>query len=180
MADRNIIRFDGLAKNRPFSVALKVEPADTEHLRRELNAISVTKLRFEGELTPYKRRGWQLNGQMGATVTQECVVTAKPVSTRVDQNILRKYSPDVFDEYESGSENEMPDDDTLDPLPETLDILDVVLESLSLALPDYPRAKDAALSKTVFTEPGIAPLTDEAAKPFAGLAALRDRLETKD
>jgi len=45
-------------------------------------------------------------------------------------------------------------------------------EALALALPLYPRAPDADLGEAVFTTPGQAPMTHEAAKPFAGLADL--------
>ena len=53
-------------------------------------------------------------------------------------------------------------------------------EALALALPDFPRAEGVELGPAVFTEPGATPMTDEAAKPLAGLADLRDRLKKND
>jgi hypothetical protein len=53
----------------------------------------------------------------------------------------------------------------------------VLAEALALALPDYPRAPGAELGQAVFAEPGIEPLRDEALRPFAGLAAFKDRLK---
>jgi len=50
-------------------------------------------------------------------------------------------------------------------------------EALALALPDYPRAEGAALDKSTFAAPGTAPLQDADLKPFAGLAALKSKLE---
>jgi uncharacterized metal-binding protein YceD (DUF177 family) len=76
-----------------------------------------------------------------------------------------------------GDEVEMPEDDTAEPLPATLDLFAVLSEALALALPQYPRAEDAELGEAVFAAPGVAPMTDEEAKPLAGLAALRDRLK---
>ncbi len=52
-----------------------------------------------------------------------------------------------------------------------------MFEALTLALPLYPRADGADLGEPVFTEPGKRPLTDEDARPFAGLKDLRDRLK---
>jgi len=49
-------------------------------------------------------------------------------------------------------------------------------EALVLALPAFPRAPDAAPGDASVTEPGTAPMTDDAARPFAGLEALRDKL----
>jgi len=50
---------------------------------------------------------------------------------------------------------------------------------LSLALPAFPRSADASLGDAQFTAPGQEPMTNEDAKPFAGLGALRDALEKK-
>ncbi|NNK79430.1 MAG: DUF177 domain-containing protein, partial [Litoreibacter sp.] len=52
----------------------------------------------------------------------------------------------------------------------------IALEALSLALPAYPRAEGAELGETVFSEPGTDPMSDEDAKPFAALAALKNKM----
>ena len=70
----------------------------------------------------------------------------------------------------------MPEDDSVEHLPATLDLRDVMIEALSLALPAYPRAAGVAPLEIAITEPGKAPLTDDDVKPFAGLSALRDKL----
>ena len=49
-----------------------------------------------------------------------------------------------------------------------------------LDVPAYPR-KDGVEAETIgVTEPGKPVMTDEDARPFAGLAALRAGLENKD
>jgi uncharacterized metal-binding protein YceD (DUF177 family) len=70
----------------------------------------------------------------------------------------------------------MPEDDALEPLPETLDLARVLSEALALAVPEYPRAEGAALGEAVFTAPGQRPMTDTEAKPFAQLAGLKGKL----
>jgi uncharacterized metal-binding protein YceD (DUF177 family) len=52
----------------------------------------------------------------------------------------------------------------------------VLTEALSLALPDFPRADGAELGSQVYAADGVAPMTDEDAKPFAGLASLKAKL----
>ena len=74
----------------------------------------------------------------------------------------------------------MPDDDTIEPLPDVIDLGAVLAEALALNLPLYPRADGAHLDQAVFTEPGKLPMTDEDARPFAGLAGLRDQLKSED
>ncbi len=64
----------------------------------------------------------------------------------------------------------------VEPLTATIDLGALMVESLALALPLYPRAEGAHLRQAIFTEPGAAPLTDDDARPFAGLKSLRDKL----
>ena len=137
------------------------------------------KRRFSGRLVPDGKRDWRLEGTLGATVVQPCVVTLAPVSTRIDEEITRHYMADM-PELPEGAEIEMPEDDTVEPLPETLDLGVVIAEALALALPPFPRAEGATLGEAVFTEPGATPMTDEAARPFASLAGLRDKLGKGD
>ena len=51
---------------------------------------------------------------------------------------------------------------------------------LVLALPDYPRAEGVELGERVFSEEGVKPMKDADAKPFAGLAALKEKMEKAD
>ena len=110
----------------------------------------------------------------GATVVQDCVVTLAPVTTRIDERVQRRYMTDP-PEPDTG-EAEMPEDD-VEELPQALDLGEVMLEALALALPAYPRAAGVELGETVVTRPGAEALTEERAKPFAGL---RDVLKPKD
>jgi hypothetical protein len=75
---------------------------------------------------------------------------------------------------------EIPDDDTTEALGEVIDAGYVLVEALALALPTFPRAPGAVLAEAEFTAPGTAPLRDEDLKPFAGLAALKAKLEKPD
>ena len=147
-------------------------------IARDLDLSALRKLRLSGRLVPEGARDWRLEATLGATVVQPCVVTAEPVSTRIDEPVLRRYLAEM--EEPEGDEIEMPEDDTAEPLPATLDLWEVMVEALALALPPYPRLEGAALPQAVFAPPGTAPLTDEDAKPLAGLAALRDRLKGGD
>ncbi len=74
----------------------------------------------------------------------------------------------------------MPEDDTLEPLVATIDLAAIALEALALAVPDYPRSAGVAEVDLTVTEPGVVPLTDDAARPFAGLAALKSRMGDGD
>ncbi len=139
-----------------------------------LELSGLRKLRFEGQIKAHGATDWLLTGTLGATVTQPCAVTLKPVTTRIDLPVRRLYVRD-YEEIDT-PEAEMPEDDEVERLGTWIDPETVMIESLSLAIPDFPRADGAELGEMVLTEPGVAPLTDEAAKPFAGLADLKSQL----
>ncbi|MDG4648060.1 DUF177 domain-containing protein [Roseibacterium sp. SDUM158017] len=169
-----------LARQTRLDLDFSIVP-ETEARRAAAETLgieAVRKLRFEGTLHPVGARDWHLEARLGATVVQPCVVTLAPVTTRIDTELERRYLADFVEP--EGDEAEMPQDDTAEALPERLDLSAVMLEALALALPDYPRAEGAELGEANFAEPGVAPMTDEDARPLAGLAALRDRLRGED
>jgi uncharacterized metal-binding protein YceD (DUF177 family) len=173
------LRLSALPGSAPTAFALQPD-AETRHaLAGELGLAKLPKLRFEGRLHPEGRGDWRLEGELGATVVQPCAVTLEPVTTRIDVPVTRRYLAD-WQEPAPGTEIEMPEDDTAEPAPEVVDLAAVMAEALSLAIPDFPRAEGAALGEQAATPPGAAPIAEEETKPFAGLAALRDRLADDD
>ncbi|MBQ2263396.1 MAG: DUF177 domain-containing protein [Loktanella sp.] len=172
------LRLADLVASRGTEFALTPDTGARSAIADALGITGIKKLRFDGKLTPQGRKDWVLTATLGATVVQDCVVTLAPVTTRLDESITRSYLAEMPEV--SGTEVEMPEDDTIEPLPDTIDLYAVLTEALALALPLYPRAEGAELGQIVYTEKGVAPLTDEAARPFAGLGALRDSLKNDD
>lgn len=169
------LRLAGLARNAPNSFLIEPDANARAMLARELGILGVKKLRFEGMLSPEGKTDWHLKARLGATVVQPCVATLEPVTTRIEEDVSRAYVA-AYEEPEGGVEQEMPEDDTVDPLPATLDLNRVMAEALALGLPAYPRADGTEPLDTQVAAPGVAPLTDDDVKPFAGLASLRDKL----
>lgn len=177
-APETVLRLADLAnrKNTPF--LFTPTAAARAALAQQLGIVAIKKLRFEGKIGPLGAKDWELSGKLGATIVQECVVTLVPVTTRIDEDVLRRYLANFEDIEEV--EAEMPEDDSTESLPEEVDLMAVMVEQLSLALPTYPRAPDASLGEAVFSQTGITPLKDEDTRPFAGLSDLRDALKNKD
>lgn len=161
---RHVVRLSEARDVVPFEFA--PEAGGRAAIAAELGIPGVRKLRFAGRLLPEGRRDWRLEASLGATVVQDCVVTLEPVATRIDETVARRYV-EGFREAE-GSEAEVPGDD-VEGLPASLDLHEVMVEALALALPPYPRAEGVELGEVVATEPGVEPLTEETRKPFAGL-----------
>lgn len=143
----------------------------------QLGILGLQKARLEGRLRPKGRKDWVLEATIGATVTQACVVTLTPVRTRVDQEFTRTFVTNWI-EPDADTVVEMDEDQAeSEPLGERIHLMDLALEAISLAMPDYPRSGDVALENAVFTEPGVDPMTDDDAKPFAALAALKEKMD---
>ena len=161
-------------------IPFRIEPnaENRAAVAADLGIPGVKKLRFDGRLTPIGKRDWQLDATLGATVVQDCVVTLAPVTSRIDETLVRRYMADL--PPPSQGEIEMPEDDTVEPLPASLDLVAVMIEALALALPPFPRAEGVPPVDLTVTEPGATPLTTEGSRPFAGLSNLRDSLKNKD
>lgn len=173
-----ILRLSDLPKRSPTKVSLTPDASQRGAVADVLGILALRKLRFEGTLLPEGKTDWRLDGRLGATVVQECVATLAPVTTRIDEPVVRRYLADIT--VPEAGEVEMPEDDTLEALPAALDIADVMIEALALALPPYPRSDAAEISEFTVTEPGKTPMTQADLRPFAGLAGLRETLEDKD
>ncbi len=172
------MRLSDLATRKPTEFSLVPTADERKAVSEALGIVGVKKLRFVGALAPLGNKDWTLTAELGATVVQNCVVTLDPVTTRIDEALKRSYVADL-PEIEA-SEIEMLVDETVEDLPDALDLAQVMIEALSLSLPVYPRADGADLAETVFTKPGVTPMSNEDARPFAGLGALRESLENKD
>ncbi|MCX7644865.1 MAG: DUF177 domain-containing protein [Rhodobacteraceae bacterium] len=171
MPEPRIFRTSDLARRVAHAFALEPDAAERAALARVLGASEIRKLRFAGELRPEGRRDWRLEATLGATVVQPCVVTLEPVVTRIDEAVVRRYLAD-WPEPEPGSETEMPEDDSAEPLGGAIDPAVVMAEALALALPDFPRAAGVEIGTATAAPPGAAPFEAQG-NPFAALAQLK-------
>lgn len=162
------VRVAHLNPRQPTAFALDPDAEARQAIADELGISGLPKLTFRGEIRAEGGDGWALSGQLRATVVQPCVITLKPVRTPLQEIVTRHYSPYLADP--EGDEVEMPDE-SLEPLGQFIDLDAVMIETLALALPEYPRAEGAALSVDSPEAPAI-----DTRRPFAGL----DRLMGKD
>jgi uncharacterized metal-binding protein YceD (DUF177 family) len=171
-------RVAAIAGRRSTHVRFAPDAVARAAIALALDLSDLPVLRFDGEITPSGKRDMQLSGRMEAEVVQPCSITLEPVTTRIAEDVRRQYLAD-FKEPE-GEDVEIPEDDSIDPLPEVIDAAAVVIEALALALPLYPRAPGVELGQIAVAPPGVAPLGDADLKPFAGLAGLVARVQGGD
>ena len=161
-----------------YDVSLSPTRPEEEALAAMLGIVEVRKLSFEGTLQRVTGGGVTCTAQLGATVTQSCVVTLELVKTRIEEPVIRRYL--AATEIPKDGYQILEDEDVdVDVLGAEIDIAALAREALALALPTYPRKHDAELSETVFSAPGTVAMTDDDAKPFAALADLKKKLADK-
>ena len=165
------LRLDRLAPDRPTPFRHEPDPQERATLIESLDLIELRKVRLEGALIPEGRADWRLEAHLGATVVQPCSVTLAPVTTRIEEPVIRRYLEHYAAPLET--EAEMPEDETAEPLPESVDLAAVLAEALALALPPFPRAEGAAPGDLAHGPPGAAPIEDTQVNPFADLARLK-------
>lgn len=163
------LRVADLNARATYRFHLRPNAAARLQLARDLGVLAVRKLAFRGTLTPEGRRDWRLDADLGATAVQACVITAEPVTTRIDTPVVRRFVRDM--PVSTEPEAEIPEDDTLEPLGPVIDPGAVMAEALALALPDYPRAPDASLPDSLTGEDAVR------VSPFAALRGLTGRDE---
>ena len=168
------LRVASLDRSRPKRFDLNADEASRAVIADHLGLLGIETLRFRGELAPVGAEDWRMTGRLTAQVTQQCVVTLEPLPARIDEQIARDFLADA-----AGLSIDL-DPDAEDEPDEFTDVIDpgaVAVEALALALDPYPRAPEADPVDARATPPGADPLDDAALKPFAGLAALRDKMQ---
>ncbi len=167
---------DSLPANRLIKFDLVPDAAELSALTSALGLTGLKKMRMIGEIAPLGARSWQLDAELGATVSQVCVISAEPVRTRIDVQLRIKFLP----------EEKMPDetdetllDDELEVLGKIIDIGVIATEALLLEIPLYPRKEGAEMQNGTSAPDGEAAMTDAEVKPFAGLAMLKEKLDNK-
>lgn len=152
---------------------------ETDAMAALFDVVSIRKMRFHGSIIAFEEKCWLLEGMLGATVSQNCVVTLERVRTRIDIDIRRVFVP-MAEPTADEITLDASDDDELEPLGKEIDLGLVAMEALALAIPEYPRIEGAELPDSNFSPPDAADMTDEAPKAFAGLAALKEKLSNPD
>lgn len=163
-----VLEVKSLGDVADFAFDIAPEAVEAAAIARLMGAQSVRRMRFRGQISPLGRGGWSLKATLGATVVQTCVVSLDPVTTRIDTDVARRFLPGAASP--GGVVVSLDDDDEIEPLGQQIDLGLVATEALALALPAYPRKPGAEI--TAGDGGGDAAAT----KPFASLAALRDKL----
>lgn len=158
------LRPSELASRKPTRFNLTPDTETRTRIAEWAGIDALDALTMKGTLTPSGRYDWTLEADFDAVVVQPCIITLAPVTTALSEPVLRRYVADLPEP--EATEIEIPEDDSVERLPNVIDLAAVALETLELALPQYPRAEGAELPA-----PDESP-TPDTRRPFAGLGKL--------
>jgi uncharacterized metal-binding protein YceD (DUF177 family) len=130
-----------------------------------------------------KGRYIRVKGQVRADVILRCVVTLEEFPFAVDEELDLRFatSPDVVKGREVLPHEELELAEAEELLPDLVEdgeinVGELAVEAVSIALPDFPRLPDAALPEGAVTEEDGAVIENlDSYRPFAKLAALKDK-----
>lgn len=160
---------------------LSPTPEEAAAIARLMGALGLRKMRLKGSLAPEADGVWRLEAELGATVTQTCVVSLEPVVTRIDTPVTRRFVPGLAADGPEVTIAATDDgEDETDPLGDRIDLGRVALEALALALPAYPRKPGAVLVAQAATPQGLQDRAEAEVRPFAVLAALRGKEDSAE
>lgn len=160
-----------------ISISESARKTECAALAERFGVLAVRSFSVSAKLTA-EAGGASLKGEVFAHMTQRCVVTMDPVETRLKERIERRFLPEHRIEPEEDFDPE--GEDPPEPLTDEIDVGEIAAEAAALAIDPYPRAEGVEIETLTAAPPGAAPLTDEAVKPFAGLAELKRKLESQN
>lgn len=174
-----IIKISDLSPVKDNSFRWQSNVASNSKIAEQLDLISLGKIDFRGKISARGKNKWLLSGKLGATAVQKCVVTQEAVKCRLDENVKRVYVPITeISPLEKDEEQDinMELDETLEPLTDALDLSLIALETLALALPDYPRSNDTDYLSISLGNYSPVDMDNEQ-NPFAILSTLKEKLK---
>ena len=136
---------------------------------------SVARLQATFNVVRHGSDGLRVDGEVSATVGQNCVVTLEPIDNEIKEDVNLVFMPRPAPAVsQDGAEGlDLIDPDEPEPLiGGTIDLGALATEFLIVGIDPYPRKPDAT-----FDCPAE---QDESAHPFAALAALKKNSEAKE
>lgn len=142
------VRLDDLPQTGRH-VKVKASEDERAEIARRLDILSIERLEAELLARPL-RGGIEVKGRLFADATQACVVSFEPVSETIDEPVDRVFMPGDEEKYEGPAGAEIFVDLENDTFPDhfeggEVDLSELLIETLSLALNPYPRHPDAHL-----------------------------------
>lgn len=158
---------------RGTSVAFEASPSECDGIAEALGILKVVSASAEFTVSPFRKTGYKVLGEVRAEVEQACVVTLDPVPETIRETIDLRFLPESeIEPINEEIEVDIAAEDPPEPiLGATVDLGVLATEFIAVGLDPYPRKQGVEFSPFIEDDGS----EDEAESPFAGLAALKDK-----
>ncbi|NSX85194.1 DUF177 domain-containing protein [Agrobacterium tumefaciens] len=144
----------------PVRIGLEASAEELKALAKFWNVVSVEYLKAELQVSRWKKDGVKIKGEVHAAVTQSCVVTLEPISSKIDEPVEQIFVPEgsKLARMVTNEEGEIVLDPDGPDIPDqftgdSIDVGAVVAEFAALAIDPYPRKPDAEFPETADRQP---------------------------
>ena len=166
---RKKIVFSELNSDDKNWFAFYLDQTSKQVLVKDLAIISLNKFRFNGYLESSRNYDWIMKGHLNCRIVLECRRTLKHFPISLKTRVLRKFvsNPKLLSPQH---DNSIPEDENLELLTPSFDLLELVRETLFLELPEYPTSSGSDFDSSINDD--IGKLHDPGIQdnPFSALA----------
>ena len=121
-------------------------------LAQEMKVLNFTRLNFFGSIQKDSLNRWQLSASLNFNVVQECVVTLQPVTSFIKTKVVRVYIKDFYYNADKNAATDLSKAE-YEKFEKTLNLMDILLEELSLSTPEYPKVENISKVREKNTQP---------------------------
>ena len=158
-------------------IDIEADADERAALARRFGLLALDSLTAKVGLTPVDGGLVRVHGALAAKVTQACVVTLEPVTTRVETSFERLYGADDPEEAD-GLITDTDSEESPEPFTHgAVDVGDAVAEQLALELDPFPRATGAAFDSFSSASKSVGDDDTGDGGSFAVLARLKEKPE---
>ena len=167
------IPYENFKKANKYRIYHNCSESELLGLAEILPVNSILLLSFKGIICATSDKNYRLTATIESIALQTCGVTLAPTKTKLNFGVERFYTkmhrsqrknPVISDIHNKEAEH----------LGEKLNIGDLILEELSLEVPEYPRRKNARFDGVSVTKDGLRPLQKESNTPLSLLKNLME------
>ena len=146
----HIVSLEQLMREIEYEFNLICSENGLKELAEQLNILEAKKASIQGSLKLKTEKQIFLNAIVKAKLIQSCSLTLEPIVTNIPKKILRTFSigsnknmetkKNVFELNENSFDNDMIIDE--------INLGDVLIETITLETPDYPKKSGASMNLT--------------------------------
>ncbi len=178
MFEKETLPIRRLDRSRSHEFRFTPDVEALEELSKENNWRRIDLEDYSGKLTP-NDEGWLFETHIKGHAVLNCVISHMPVHHNFDINVTRQYVREEKDvPVEMSWDLDFNTD--IEPMPQNLELTDVLRESLLLEFPEFPRHpkyEDESLWEYAPQDEGEEETTR---RPFADLKALMEKKNSEN